>query len=116
VSQKEALQKAADEARKVARMAREFAGGLDDYAKYLTQPTWRSRADELHLSALNRLSAINDGMTALAACNDWIEESSEPSAARTIADTISSEFSEERNGRQRNHPRAVRIKKSGTEK
>ena len=72
MSEKEALQMAADEARKLARAAREFGGVLDDYAKYLTQQNWRGRADELHLSALNKLSAINEGM---ASCTQWVAAS-----------------------------------------
>jgi len=72
VSEKEALQSAADEARKAARGAREFAGILDDYARYLTQPNFRQRVDDLHLSALHKLRVVNDG---LAACNRWVEES-----------------------------------------
>jgi hypothetical protein len=113
VSEKEALQKAADEARKVARAAREFAGVLDDYAKYLTQPTWRVRANESRLSALNRLAAINNGMAALAACNDWIEESSETSTTQSIEEPITSEVVTEHNGQQRNHRRSVKIEKRG---
>lgn len=72
MSEKDALQNAADEARKVARAARELGGILDDYAKYLTQRNWQGRADELHRSALNKLSTINDG---LATCNKWVIES-----------------------------------------
>ena len=55
MSQKEALQSAADEARKAARAAREFAGILDEYAKLITQPNARQRADDTHLSAMNKL-------------------------------------------------------------
>jgi hypothetical protein len=58
VSQKEALQSAADEARKAARAAREFAGILDEYAKLITQPNARQRADDTHLSAMNKLRVI----------------------------------------------------------
>ena len=78
---KEALQNAADEARKAARAGREFAGLLDDYAKYLTQPNWRQRADESYRSALNKLNVINEG---LAACHKLIEESAEAAAADSI--------------------------------
>jgi hypothetical protein len=81
VTEKEALQKAADEARKTARAGREFAGLLDDYAKWLTQPNWRQRADEYHRSALNKLSVIKEG---LAACSKLIEESKEAAAANSI--------------------------------
>ena len=74
MSEKDALQRAADEARKVARAAREFGGMLDDYAKYLTQPDWRGRAGELRLLAFNKLSAMNEGF---AACNKLVIESGE---------------------------------------
>jgi hypothetical protein len=68
VSQKEALQGAADEARKAARAAREFAGILDEYAKLITQPGSRQKADDVHLSAMNKLRVVNDG---LAVCEKW---------------------------------------------
>jgi hypothetical protein len=71
VSQKEALQSAADEARKAARAAREFAGILDEYAKLITQPNVRQRADDIHLSAMNKLKVINDG---LVVCQKWGDE------------------------------------------
>jgi hypothetical protein len=71
VSQKQALQSAADEARKAARSAREFAGILDEYAKLITQPNARQRADDTHLSAMNKLRIVNEG---LAACRKWGEE------------------------------------------
>ena len=78
--EKEALQKAADEARKAARAARELGNSLDDYAKYLTQPSWQDRADDLRLSALVKLGVINDG---LAACDRWREEGGKNGAAQT---------------------------------
>jgi hypothetical protein len=81
LTEKEALQNAADEARKAARAGREFAGLLDDYAKYLTQPSWRQRAEESYRSALNKLNVINDG---LAACHQLIEESVESAAADSV--------------------------------
>ena len=71
MSQKESLQSAADEARKAARAAREFAGILDEYAKFITQPGARQRADDTHLSAMNKLKVINDG---LAVCQKWADE------------------------------------------
>jgi hypothetical protein len=71
VTQKEALQSAADEARKAARAAREFAGILDDYAKFITQPNSRQKADDVHQSALNKLRIVNDG---LAVCKKWGDE------------------------------------------
>jgi hypothetical protein len=76
VSQKESLQGAADEARKAARAAREFAGILDEYAKLITQSNSRQKADDIHLSAMNKLRVINEG---LAVCEKWGEE------ARTAA-------------------------------
>ncbi len=72
MSQKEALQSAADEARKAARAAREFAGILDEYAKFITQPHSRQRADDVHQSAMNKLRVITEG---LAVCQKWGEES-----------------------------------------
>ncbi len=77
MTEKETLQNAADEARKAARAGREFAGLLDDYAKYLTQPNWRQRADEIYRSALNKLKVINEG---LVACHKLVEESAEAAA------------------------------------
>ena len=74
VSEKEALQRAADEARKAARRARELAGLLDDYAKYIVQPNWRERADDLRLSASNKVREVNDGLAASAP----VEQSGEP--------------------------------------
>ena len=76
MSQKQALQSAADEARKAARAAREFAGILDEYAKFITQPNSRQRADDVHLTAMNKLRVINEG---LAVCEKWGDE------ARTAA-------------------------------
>jgi len=78
VSQKEALQSAADEARKAARSAREFAGILDEYAKLITQPNSRQRADDTHLSAMNKLRVINEG---LAVCEKWGETARTTTAA-----------------------------------
>lgn len=46
------LQKAADEARKGARAARELGGFLDNYAKYLSQRDGRGRADEMRGSGV----------------------------------------------------------------
>jgi hypothetical protein len=81
VTEKEVLQNAADESRKAARAGRELAGLLDDYAKYLTQPSWRHRADDSYRLALNKLNVINEG---LAACHKLIEES----AAAAVADSL----------------------------
>lgn len=73
MSEKEALQNAADEARKVARAAREFSRLLDEYAKYVTQPSWLERAVELHVSALNKLGVINAGLKTF---SKWVAEGS----------------------------------------
>ena len=81
MTEKEALQNAADEARKAARAGREFAGLLDDYAKYLTQPNWRQRADDTYRTALNKLNVINDG---LAVCHKIIEAGAEAAAADSL--------------------------------
>jgi hypothetical protein len=81
LTEKEALQNAADEVRKAARAGREFAGLLDDYAKYLTQANWRQRAQESYRSALNKLNAINEG---LASCQKLIEESTEFANAESL--------------------------------
>ena len=81
MTEKEVLQTAADQSRKTARAGREFAGLLDDYAKYLMQPNWRQRADESYRSALNKLNVINEG---LAACHKLVEES----ASAAIDDSL----------------------------
>ena len=81
MTEKETLQNAADEARKAARAGREFAGLLDDYAKYLMQPSWRPRARESYLLALNKLNVINEG---LAICQKLIEDSVESAAAESV--------------------------------
>ena len=111
MSEKEALQNAADEARKVARAAREFGRFLDDYAKYLTQPTRREQAIELHLSALNKLSAINAG---LINCSKWVAESSKSVVAQPSKQTIKSGVSEKQDVLEPGKPRAVQIKKKGS--
>jgi 2-phospho-L-lactate transferase/gluconeogenesis factor (CofD/UPF0052 family) len=64
VSEKEALQSAADEARKAARAARETAALLDNYAKYINQTNLRSQADNLRLAAVGKVNAIAEGMAA----------------------------------------------------
>jgi hypothetical protein len=113
VSEKEALQNAADEARKVARTAREFGRFLDEYAKFLTQPNWRERAVELHLSALNKLSDINAG---LITCSKWVAESSKSAVAQPSEPPIKSEVSEKQWIVEPRQPRAVQIKKKGSMK
>lgn len=81
MTEREVLQNAADEARKAARAGREFAGLLDEYAKFLMQPNWRQRAEEYHRSALNKLNVINEG---LAVCQKLIEESAQAAADDSI--------------------------------
>jgi hypothetical protein len=118
VTEKEALQNAADEARKAARAGREFAGLLDDYAKYLTQPNWRQRADDTYRSALNKLNVINEGM---AACHKIIEASAEAAAAdsleqETLKQTaLQQEIENEAVAKQeiteKSKPRSIRIAK-----
>jgi hypothetical protein len=113
VSEKEALQNAADEARKVARAAREFSRFLDEYAKFLTHPNWRERAVELHLSALNKLSEINAG---LITCSKWVAESSKSVVAQPTEQPIKSVDIEKQSGLELRQPRAVQIKKKGSMK
>lgn len=113
VSEKQALRSAADEARKVARAAREFGRFLDDYAKYVTQPDWRERAVELHLSALNKLSTINAG---LITCSKWVTESSKSAVMEPSEQTIKSEVSEEQIISGPSTPRTIQIRKKGSVK
>lgn len=111
VSEKEALQNAADEARKVARAAREFSKFLDEYAKYVTQPSWLGRAGEMHVSALNKLGVINAG---LITCSKWVAESSKSAVARTAEHTTKGVAGEGRGVSKPAAPRAIRIKKKGS--
>ena len=111
MSEKEALQNAADEARKAARAAREFGRFLDEYAKYVTQPSWLERAGELHVSALNKLDVINAG---LVTCSKWVAESSKSAVARTAEHTMKSVAGEGRGVPEPGAPRAIRIKKKGS--
>lgn len=113
MSEKEALQNAADEARKVARAAREFSRFLDEYAKYVTQPSWRERAVELRVSALNKLSAVNAG---LIACSQWVAESSKSAVAQPAEHAIKSVVGERQDVPEPGEPRAIRIKKKGSTK
>ncbi|MDT4895394.1 MAG: hypothetical protein QOH25_471 [Acidobacteriota bacterium] len=85
MGEKEALQSAADEARKSARTARELGGHLDNYAKYLMQPGRRERADELHGLALNRLATINDG---LVTCEQLVIESGRLAVALVTVEVV----------------------------
>jgi hypothetical protein len=103
MSEKEALQNAADEARRSARAARELGRFLDDYAKYLSQRDGRERAEELH-----RLSVIIAG---LASCDKWVIESGERAIAQPLDPTIKSGVSERQDVFERSKPRAVQIKK-----
>ncbi len=59
---RETLQIAADEARKAARAAREAASVLDDYAKYLAQPTFHNKAASLHATATHKLKAVGEAL------------------------------------------------------
>lgn len=111
MSEKEALQHAADEARKVARAAREFSRFLDEYAKYVTQPSWLERAVELHVAALNKLSAVNAG---LIECSKWVVESSKSAVARTAEPAVKSLAGEEPGVPEPGARRAIRIKKKGS--
>jgi hypothetical protein len=114
VSQKEALQSAADEARKAARAAREFAGILDEYAKFITQPNSRQRADDVHLSAMNKLRIINEG---LAVCEKWGEEArtavtdTAAPVSQQSAPTINREAIGNREPPPKFQPRTVRVHK-----
>ncbi|HEV7376634.1 MAG TPA: hypothetical protein VGN95_18115 [Pyrinomonadaceae bacterium] len=113
MSEKDALQRAADEARKVARAAREFAGICDEYAKYLTQRTWQGRAEELRILTSNKLTAINDG---LATCNNWVIESGKLAVARATEQIITNEVSKTQDTKAPRQPRAVRIKRKENQK
>ena len=111
MSQKEALQSAADEARKAARAAREFAGILDEYAKFITQPHSRQRADDVHLSAMNKLRVINEG---LAVCQKWGEEARTAPVGPGAPPLKLKANSEARGNREptaRIQPRSVRVHK-----
>jgi hypothetical protein len=112
VSQKEALQSAADEARKAARAAREFAGILDEYAKFIVQPNSRQRADDVHLSAMNKLRVVNEG---LAVCQKWGEEARTATAA-PAAPPVNPVAANENHGNRepavtKFQPRSVRVHK-----
>ena len=112
MSQKEALQSAADEARKAARAAREFAGILDEYAKFITQPNSRQRADDVHLSAMNKLRVITEG---LAVCEKWGDEAraAAPETVVPVSQSSTPEISKEDRGNReppaKFQPRAVRV-------
>ena len=111
MSQKEALQSAADEARKAARASREFAGILDEYAKLITQPNSRQKADDVHLSAMNKLRVINEG---LAVCQKWGDTARTATAAPLAPPAEPSVNSEARGNREpapRFQPRAARVHK-----
>jgi hypothetical protein len=111
VSQKEALQSAADEARKAARAAREFAGILDEYAKLITQPNSRQKADDVHLSAMKKLGIVNDG---LAVCQEWGETARTAPATPMVQPAKPAANSEGRGNREpapKFQPRSVRVHK-----
>ena len=89
MTQKDFLQSAADEARKAARSAREFAGILDEYAKFIVQPNSRQRADDVYQSAMNKLKIVNDG---LGVCQKWGNEARNapaPEPAKAVKTEIS---------------------------
>lgn len=123
MTEKEALQHAADEARKAARAGREFAALLDDYAKYLMQPNWRQRAQESYRAALNKLNVINDG---LATCQKLVEGSAEAAAAdsmkqEAVRQTALQQKSEsetpvEQDIVEQRRPRSIRIAKKAVGK
>ena len=106
---KENLQRGADEARKTARAAREFAGLLDDYAKYLTQPSLRQRADGIHVSALHKLNAINEG---LAASHNWAEKGPESPVVQVQEETLEIEPPNKQNLAKEPKPRSFRVAKN----
>lgn len=114
MSQKQALQSAADEARKAARAAREFAGILDEYAKFIVQPNSRQRADDVHLSAMNKLRVIKEG---LAVCEKWGDEArtATPEAAAVVSQSTAPVISKEDRGNReppaKFQPRSVRVHK-----
>ena len=111
MSQKEALQGAADEARKAARAAREFAGILDEYAKLITQPGSRQKADDVHLSAMNKLRVVTEG---LAVCQKWGETARTATAAPAVRPSEPQVSSEARGNREpapKFQPRSVRVHK-----
>ena len=112
MSQKEALQSAADEARKAARAAREFAGILDEYAKFIVQPNSRQRADDVHLSAMNKLRVINEG---LVVCEKWGEEARKAPAAPVAPPPSNPVASSENHGNRepapKFQPRSIRVHK-----
>ncbi len=79
MTEKEALQSAADEARKAARAAREAASILDDYAKYLVQPAFHSKATTMRTNATNKLRTASD---ALASSDKWMKGHEQDAAAK----------------------------------
>ena len=113
MTEKESLQGAADAARKAARAARELAGMLDDYAKYLTQPSWRARADDLHHAALNKLSVVNDN---LAACNKLVAEGGTETAAQTLKPAVTQEVRAQQQVAAAPRTPTVRVVRKGGQK
>jgi len=107
------LQKAADEARKGARAARELGGYLDNYAKYLTRPNGRERAKEMHVFALSRLNVLNEG---LATCDKWVIESDKFVFVQAPEQVIPSEVGETQVEIELSKPRAFRIKRKESQK
>lgn len=111
VSEKDSMQSAADEARTVARAAREFGRFLDDYAKLLTQPTRRDQAAEMHIAAMRKLDAINAG---LVVCSNWVLESGKIPVAARADEPITALPSETPKDIEPSEPRGVRVRKKGT--
>ena len=109
MSGKQSLQRGADEARKAARAAREFAGLLDDYAKYLTQPGLRQRADGVHVSALHKLNVINEG---LAACQSWVKQGPETPVVQVREETLEIELPNKQTLAKEPKPRSFRVAKN----
>ncbi len=111
MSQKEALQSAADEARKAARAAREFAGILDEYAKFITQPNSRQRADDVHLSAMNKLRVINEGLAVCAKWGETARTAVEAPVAPPLERPLGNEARGNREPAPKFQPRSVRVHK-----
>jgi hypothetical protein len=112
VTEKETLQGAADEARKAARAAREFAALLDDYAKHVTQPGWRQKADDLHYAAMSKLRVVTDG---LAACNKFIAASGNGAPAQAPEQAVEKKAAAKREAAAEapKTPRVRFVKKGG---
>lgn len=111
MTEKEVLQSAADEARKAARAAREAASVLDDYAKYLVQPSFRVKATAMHATATNKLKTASD---ALAASNRWIENALKAPVTLPERQIADGEAASEQDAPLSVKASAIRVKKGGT--